>query len=111
MIFITGGAYQGKGSYAREHFPQGYRVVNGYHALVRRQLEEGRDPLREAGRLLEEGGAERLIVISDEVGCGVVPVDAFERRYREAAGRVSCYLAERAEQVIRVVCGIGVRIK
>ena len=52
-----------------------------------------------------------LVIISDEIGYGLVPVDVFEREYREKSGRVNCYLAEKADQVIRVVCGIGSRIK
>ena len=50
------------------------------------------------------------MVICDELGCGLVPMDAFDRKYREACGRVSCYLAGQAEQVIRMVCGIPGRI-
>ena len=151
MIFITGGAYQGKEAYAREHFPGDYRIINAYHLKVREQLSAGEDPRKIAERLLAEEcvakqhpenkntteketlvrdlteknlteknlteknltepkGTE-LVIISDEVGCGVVPVDDFERSYREAVGRVNCFFAERADQVIRVVCGIGIRIK
>ena len=40
-----------------------------------------------------------------------MPVDSFERKYRDVNGRVNCFLAENAEQVIRVICGIGKRIK
>lgn len=51
------------------------------------------------------------MVISAEVGYGLVPIDAFERKYREAVGRVNCYLAGEAEQFYRVVCGEGERLK
>lgn len=112
MIFIVGGAYQGKLEYALENYPEHFKIVNGYHSRVKEQLENKRDPLQEAERLIKElteGG--ELIIISDEVGCGLVPMDALEREYREQTGRVNCYLAKQAEQVIRVVCGIGTRIK
>lgn len=109
MIFIVGGSYQGKTEYARERFGEEYPIVNQYHLRVKEQLKAGQDPVEEAGKLLE--GREKCVIISDEVGCGLVPVDAFERAYREASGRVNCFLAGRAEQVIRVVCGIGIRIK
>lgn len=111
MVLVVGGACQGKGAYARERFPEGYRILREYHEEVRRQLKEGKDPIEEAERLLAEQGAERLIIICDEVGYGLVPVDAFERRWREQVGRTCCFLASRAEQVIRVVCGIGVNMK
>ena len=95
--FYYGRGLPGKGSLRKE--------------CVRRQLEEGKDPLEEVQALLAEKDGETLVVTADEVGCGIVPTDAFERAYREAAGRVNCLLAERADQVIRMVCGIGVRIK
>lgn len=113
MIFVTGGAFQGKTSYVKEHFEQEYdhyTVVNHYHLRIREQMEAGADPLAEAKRLVRDRG-EDLIVICDEIGNGLVPMDAFERAYREMTGRVACYLAGEAEQVIRVVCGIGSRIK
>lgn len=45
-------------------------------------------------------------VIANEVGCGVVPMEAEQRRFRERAGRLSCLLAQRADTVIRVCCGL-----
>ena len=49
--------------------------------------------------------------VSDEVGYGVVPVDAFRRAYREAVGRTCTKLASFSRKVTRVVCGIGTVIK
>lgn len=109
MIFIIGGAYQGKTEYVSSHFGEEYRVVNQYHLKIRDQLRQGKAPIEEAKRLLEE--KDNLIIITDEIGYGLVPMDAFEREYRETSGRVNCYLASEAKQVIRVVCGIGTRIK
>lgn len=51
------------------------------------------------------------IIISDEIGNGVVPMDTFERKYREETGRLLIKLAEEAEEVERILCGIGQRIK
>ena len=42
---------------------------------------------------------------------GIVPIDSFEREYRERTGRILVKLAEQADEVVRVVCGIGQRIK
>ena len=53
----------------------------------------------------------RRIVIATEIGCGVVPIDPVERERREAAGRLSCLLAERAETVVRVCCGLPQLLK
>lgn len=55
--------------------------------------------------------APGCIVISDEIGNGIVPIDSFEREYRERTGRILIKLAEQADEVVRVICGIGQRIK
>ena len=55
--------------------------------------------------------ARNEVVIATEVGGGVVPVDKNERAAREAAGRLGCLLAQRADAVVRVFCGIPVYLK
>ena len=50
-------------------------------------------------------------IICDEVGNGIVPMDAFEREYRERLGRFLIEVAKRADRVERIMCGIGQRIK
>ena len=109
MIFIIGGIHQGKTAYAKENFGESYPIINRYHLQVKEQLKEGKEPLTEAKSLLQ--GKENCIIISDEIGYGLVPTDRFERLYRETSGRVNCYFASQAEQVIRVISGIGIRIK
>lgn len=132
MILIIGGASQGKYEYAKNHFPE-TEIINKHHEIVRTRLQAGEtmdqivDSYEKAEvavqMLLEEKTLAQntsehsvikdteVIVISDEVGYGVVPMDAFERQYRDAVGKVNQILAGRAKQVIRVVAGIGVRIK
>lgn len=109
MILVVGGAYQGKTAYVKEHYGEDYRVLNCFQEQVRSWLEQGLDPMEETKKLpLSE---DKLVIITDELGCGLVPVDAFERNYREQHGRVCCELAKKAECVIRVLCGIGTQIK
>ncbi len=55
--------------------------------------------------------AAKEIVIATEVGGGVVPIDPDERTAREAAGRLSCLLAARADTVVRVCCGLPQLLK
>ena len=113
MIFIIGGAYQGKTTYAQEymhmHCGQDCTLIPQYHLKVKEQLRAGLDPMEEAEKLLADGSPH--VIVRDEIGYGIVPTDAFERTYREHSGRVNCYFAAQAEQVIRVVCGVGMRIK
>lgn len=84
-------------------------VVNHLHSWIRECLLRGGHPEEEVLAFAERH--PDCIWISDEIGNGIVPVDAFEREYRERTGRIQVMLAERAEEVVRVICGIGQRIK
>ena len=67
----------------------------------------------EVGRLVRrliETNPDRVIVCT-EIGYGLVPVDAFDRAYRETVGRICTGLAGKAAAVDRIVCGIDTRIK
>ena len=108
MIFVTGGAYSGKTEYVKNNLGADKKTVNGLHKIIRDAMANGLDPYDEAEKILD---AKPDIVICDEVGSGIVPLDAFEREWRETVGRISCMFAERADSVIRVVCGIGVKLK
>ncbi len=54
---------------------------------------------------------EKDVIICNEVGSGVIPVDKNQREAREATGRLCIRLAERAEKVVRLVCGIPTVLK
>ena len=51
------------------------------------------------------------VLVTNEIGYGIVPLDPFEREYREETGRICCLLAAEAKEVWRVSCGLGQRIK
>ncbi len=51
------------------------------------------------------------VVICNEVGSGIIPVDRKTRLGREAAGRLCVLLAKKADAVVRMVCGIPNIIK
>ena len=51
------------------------------------------------------------MVVADEIGCGIVPAVAFAREYREKDGRVCQKIAAFSDEVYRVICGLGSRIK
>jgi adenosylcobinamide kinase/adenosylcobinamide-phosphate guanylyltransferase len=52
-----------------------------------------------------------LIIVTNEVGMGIIPADTETRRFRDAAGRLNQHLARVAHEVILTVCGIPVQIK
>lgn len=114
MILAVGGSGQGKYNWVMENYNvEGQKpdIINGYHLKIRENLSLGKDPLEEAARLVAAYKDKNLIIIMDEIGCGIVPLDSFERKYRDIAGQTGCYLAGEASEVIRIVCGIGIKIK
>lgn len=111
MVLVIGGCYQGKTEYVKKHFNENYVIVEDYHQKIQKQLEEGKDPFVEFDRLIEEEDLNRLVLICDEVGAGVVPMEQKERIYRETVGRICCKAAQLSEEVIRVYAGIGTKIK
>lgn len=52
-----------------------------------------------------------LILVSNEVGCGIVPENALARRFRDEAGWVNQHLASSVDEVQLVVAGIPLRLK
>ena len=84
-------------------------IVNHFHEWMRANILQGKNPEQEILEFV--GNNPNSIVISDEIGNGIVPLDSFEREYRERTGRVLVKLAEQADEVVRVICGIGQRIK
>lgn len=84
-------------------------VINHLHELIRTLMQQGENPQERIMDFIIR--YPDCILISDEIGNGIVPMDAFEREYREQTGRILIELAKEAEEVIRVLCGIGQKIK
>ncbi len=52
-----------------------------------------------------------VVLVSGEVGCGIVPETAVVRRYRDLLGRCNQLIAAAADEVFLVSCGIPLQIK
>jgi adenosyl cobinamide kinase/adenosyl cobinamide phosphate guanylyltransferase len=52
-----------------------------------------------------------FIVVTNEVGLGLVPVNRLARLYRDLLGRANATLAREAEQVVLLVSGIPLELK
>ena len=76
-------------------------------------LRHMEDCEREAQEMVERlrEAAETLIVVSNEVGMGVVPPYRLGRVFRDLAGRLNQRLAERGDEVYLVVAGMPLCIK
>ena len=103
MIFITGPLYSGKRTFAQT-------LPGKVLADVQQLAADAAD--REAlERLADRLASEYDILIATEVGGGVVQMDPKQRADREAAGRLACLLAARAECVVQMFCGIPTVLK
>lgn len=102
MIFVTGPLFSGKKEYIRN------TLGLSPEEFAKRAVWDVQELAAESTDLpaLAEELAAYEIVIASEIGGGVVPVDPAERAAREAAGRLACLLARRADTVIRVCCGL-----
>ena len=120
MILIIGGAYQGKLDYAKESFGITDSDVHicdiGEIDFSKRciyKIEEFTahcdDPIGyfEAHR---EDWQDSILIVQD-IFCGVVPMGAENRAWRQRTGRLSQYLSKEAERVSRIFCGLEQRLK
>ena len=106
MRLVVGGVRQGKTAFARTLSED---VCDDLHLMIREWMQSGEDLHEQVLRIIKTY-ADGVITVA-EVGCGLVPIDIFEREYRETVGRISCELAAQAAEVYRITCGIAVRIK
>jgi adenosylcobinamide kinase/adenosylcobinamide-phosphate guanylyltransferase len=77
-------------------------------------LLSGRDAPEELGKLeavLENWNGPPLLLITNEVGCGIVPENALARRYRDLAGEMNQSIARRAVEVYWMLFGVPIRVK
>ena len=51
------------------------------------------------------------VIIGDEISSGVVPVEKFERCWRDVTGKLYQYLASESEIVDRIFVGLPIRLK
>lgn len=110
MNLVIGGSYQGKTEYALNTFPKA-RFFNQVHLFIKKRLSEGKTQEEILTEILETTSEGQWVIIADEIGNGVVPLDTFDRNYRESTGRILIELAKEATEVHRVIVGIGQRIK
>ena len=125
MHLIIGGKYMGKLAYARKLYGEDASVCDlaveeleaMFKARIDANLQDGaRSLLKRGQRPLDffEANLSRIddkILIGDEIGCGIVPTDTFERLWRDETGFLYQFLAARAKLVDRVWAGIPCRLK
>ena len=147
MIFVFGGAYQGKRDFVKENlgikeedilnvpnlcdyidikndqdlYYSLEEIINtsgktascvyGLETFIRVALLSGRPVDKWLEDWLSVPAGDKRIIIMNDMSQGLVPMDAEDREYREACGRAMIKLSKAAEEVYRVFCGLGQRIK
>jgi adenosyl cobinamide kinase/adenosyl cobinamide phosphate guanylyltransferase len=88
-------------------------VIDCLTLWVANLLEVGGTPSEWIAPLLAayEAGNANWVVISNEVGLGLVPDNALGRRYRDALGVVNQLVAEAADRVTLMVAGVPLSVK
>lgn len=124
MELIIGGRSQGKLDYVKDKYPNltavnmenapvraAYEseIIYGLHFCVKKILDENGDVLEFLKELMTKN--PEAVVVCDEVGSGIIPMDPGEREYRETVGRACCILAKESASVVRMVCGLETKLK
>ena len=124
MIFIIGGSYQGKTEFAKQkfnltdadifvcadtHVNLNAKCIAHIERFALACVQNDSEPKA----FWEEHRTELQdkILIADDISCGVVPMDATMRAWREASGRANNALANEADEVYRVFCGLAQELK
>ena len=124
MILIIGGAYQGKLAHAKTAFylseeeiyhcagteiDFSKRCIHKIEEFTFACVQEGIEPADHFRAHVEQW--QDSILICQDIFCGVVPIDAQQRLWRQATGRLCQYLAGEAAQVSRIFCGLEQKLK
>ena len=117
MKLVIGGYAQGKLCYVMQHFfidkenvvdmtdekklldgdiektdDEASIVLYHFHIWMKNELAEDNNPEEKLEKILKR--FPDCVIISDEVGNGIVPMDAFDREYRDRLGRILISLAK-----------------
>ena len=125
MIFVIVGYAQGKMAFVKETWKveeenifhgtvpekqgQELTVMNDFNQWVRTIWNREEHPKDVVEAWLKNH--PKGIIISDEIGNGIVPMEKEERLFRDFMGNVQIMIAKQSEEVYRVICGIGQKIK
>lgn len=84
-------------------------AVSHLEKIIANLLDDNQSVDEFISRLIEKN--PNAIILCDEVGYGIVPLDRKDRLLREEIGKACCALQKHSKAVYRVVCGIAIKIK
>ena len=124
MVLIIGGAYQGKLDFAKTAFTLSEddiftccnaeidfskRCINRVEDFTRACIKGGVDP-SEYFKAHHDDWKDSILICED-IFCGVVPMGAEMRAWRQVTGRLCQYLSREAKTVSRIFCGLEQKLK
>lgn len=88
-------------------------LVDSLGMWVSNRLLAGADLATERAALVGALRASRahLVLVSDEVGFGIVPDNALARRFRDTLGELNQAVAAIADEVVLMVAGLPLKVK
>jgi len=91
----------------------GARLVDCLTLWLSNLMHAGRDWQTEAEALAAALGRQSspVVLVTNEVGLGIVPDNALARQFRDAAGLLNQMIARVADEVEFVVAGLPMRVK
>lgn len=125
MEFVFGGAYQGKLDYATDKYNTdnvlrcsaededidfSYDIISQLEEFVYGCVAYGRDPVLYLREHEDELKQVRAVLVKD-ISQGLRPKDPVMREWRRQNSLVMRYLAETADNVTRVFCGLTQKLK
>ena len=123
MHLVIGGAYQGKLTWAVKEYAlsedelcdlanaEPDALKRCYYHLESFTRRAAIQNMSAESVVLTLCQREDAVIVSREIGSGIVPMDSSERAMRELHGTVLKRLAMRAETVTRVFCGLAEVLK
>lgn len=111
MVLFLGPLYSGKHDAAKAYAKASGKDWTSLRVLDNVPWAIHADHSADLSQLADRFAEHYDLILVTEVGSGLVPVDEKKRADRETAGRLSVLLAERADEVYRVVAGLSKRLK
>ena len=124
MELIIGGAYQGKTQYAKEKYNLteadihicdsveidfSKKCVADLEKFTFSCVKNNMDSVEYFNQHSEKW--KNSIIICQDIFCGVVPMGADNRKWRQETGRLCQYISKEAETVTRIFCGLEQKLK
>ena len=101
------------GAIGREARPGRSLLVDCLTLWLSNVMLAGRDPADAQAALVTAlgGAAAPVVLVSNEVGLGLVPETPLGRAFRDAQGRLNMRMAEQADRVILMAAGLPLLMK